>query len=160
MEAADELRRRGRVYVAAEAWRRLATMYRLIGFNDEADGCYYQMHVCQSATLSGYRRIAAMFSRYTLGFGYRPYNLVFAMALIIAAFSAILALSTKLSWMSLVAGISDYLAYDSFHDGIPPSLRVVLGLESVLGFIVNATLISLLTRRWFSWSRGDQDRLE
>jgi hypothetical protein len=79
-----------RMEYASSAYRHLAAQYRAHGYPDAADAVMIAMREHRRPHLRPVRRLFDLVSRWAVGYGYRPLNLVATMAAAICLFAAVL----------------------------------------------------------------------
>jgi hypothetical protein len=135
---------------AALAFERAAGIYLLLSDNAGRDRCLYRRaRFRQKATGPGLTKALLSVSWTLSGYGYKPYRLLFWVAIQLVVFSFGVALSVPGSvWHGIYLSVTNYLDPQG-SDELSGTAQMLLVTESYVSAVSLSVFFALLVHRWF-----------
>lgn len=135
---------------AALAFERAAGIYLLLSDNAGRDRCLYaRARFRQKATRAGLAKALLSVSWTLSGYGYKPYRLLFWVAIELVVFSIGVALTVPGSlWHGIYLSFTNYLDPQG-SEQLAGSAQVLLVTESYVSAVSLSVFFALLVHRWF-----------
>ena len=136
---------------AALAFERAASIYLLLSSNSARDRCLHaEIRYRQRATKRGFRKTMLTLSWILTGYGYKPYRLLFWVAVQLVLFTALVALNTRGDslWHNILLSFTNYLDPQG-ADNVTEFGKAVLVTESYVSAVSLSVFFALLVHRWF-----------
>jgi hypothetical protein len=135
---------------AALAFERAASIYLLLSDNLARDRCLHaRARFTQKATKQGLKKLMLAVSWILCGYGYKPYLLLFWVAVQLVVFTALVALTVPGSmWDGILLSFTNYLDPQG-ADGATELGKGLLVIESYLSTVSLSVFFALVVHRWF-----------
>jgi hypothetical protein len=142
--------REGLLLHAALAYERAAGIYLLLSDNAGRDRCLYQRaRFRQKSTGPGVAKALLWLSWILCGYGYKPYRLLFWVAIQLVVFSLGVALTVPGSvWHGIYLSVTNYLDPQG-SDELSATAQMLLVTESYVSAVSLSVFFALLVHRWF-----------
>ncbi|WP_405487247.1 hypothetical protein [Nocardia sp. NBC_00511] len=138
---------------AALALRRAGGLYRIDEDNDAEDRCGLALAQAKRlAQPTAFKRIAGLFPDLVCGYGYRPFRMLWFVALQLVIFTIAIAFSSHdpiafTVYKVLVNYLNPLGLGDT--DSLRPAARPLYVIECYVGAVTMSVFFALLVRRWF-----------
>lgn len=140
---------------AALAFERASDIYLLLNQHVKRDHCLFAKERCRHhAAEPGWGRAMAAVSSALCGYGYQPYRLLLWVLAQLLAFCVAIALIAHVHQPyveSIYMALGNYLnpLGTSDTEELPHAARILLVIETYIGYVSLSVFFALLVRRWF-----------